>query len=180
VDTSISRFFYYAGWADKFDGHTHTTPMRGIAMSVHEPRGVMGIACPRDFPLLGFVSLVAPALAMGNRLVVIPSEVHPLSALDMYQVLDTSDLPGGALNLVCGDRDELSVVLAEHYNVDAIWYRGSARGSAEVERAAAGNLKATWVNYGRRCNYLGSVQGEGREYLRQATEVKTIWAPYGE
>lgn len=180
VDASISRLFSYAAWADKFDGRTHATPMRGITLSVHEPRGVIGIACAREYPLLGFLSLVAPAIAMGNRVVAIPSEAHPLSALDMVQVFDTSDLPGGVVNIVCGDRDELALVLAKHYDVDALWYRGTAAGSRAVEAASAANLKATWVNYGRRCDFMDPVQGEGRDYLRAATAVKTIWAPYGE
>ena len=180
VDTAISRLFTYAAWADKFDGKTHTTPMRGITMTVNEPRGVMGIACPVVAPLLGFVSLVAPAIAMGNRVVVIPSETQPLSALDMYQVFDTSDLPAGVVNIVCGAREELAEVLADHYNVDAIWYVGSAGGSARVEKAAAANLKASWVNYGKQRDWFKPAQGEGRDYLGAATEVKTIWAPYGE
>ncbi len=180
MDAAVSRWFSYAAWADKFDGRTHATPMRGITLSVHEPRGVVGIACPREFPLLGFTSLVAPAIAMGNRVVVIPSEVHALSAMDMVQVFETSDLPGGAVNIVCGERDALVQVLAEHYNVDALWYRGSQPGSQAVEQAAAGNLKATWVNYGKRCDYLDPAQGEGKDYLYAATELKTIWAPYGE
>lgn len=180
VDTAVSRWFSYAAWSDKFDGRTHATPMRGITLSVHEPRGVMGIACPREFPLLGFTSLVAPAIAMGNRVVVIPSEAHPLSAMDMVQVFDTSDLPGGTVNIVCGERDALAQVLAEHYNVDALWYRGSQAGSRAMEAASAANLKATWVNYGKRCDYLDPAQGEGKDYLYAATELKTIWAPYGE
>ncbi len=180
VNAAVSRWFSYAAWSDKFDGRTHATPMRGITLSVHEPRGVMGIACPREFPLLGFTSLVAPAIAMGNRVIVIPSEAHPLSAMEMVQVFDTSDLPAGAVNIVCGERESLVTVLAEHYNVDALWYRGSRDGSAAVERAAAANLKATWVNYGKRCDYLDPAQGEGRDYLFAATELKTIWAPYGE
>ncbi len=180
ADSAVSRWFSYAAWSDKFDGRTHATPMRGITLSVHEPRGVLGIACPREFPLLGFTSLVAPAIAMGNRVIVIPSDAHPLSAMDMVQVFDTSDLPGGTVNIVCGERDALATVLAEHYNVDALWYRGSQAGSEAVERAAAANLKATWVNYGKRCDYLDPAQGEGRDYLYAATELKTIWAPYGE
>lgn len=180
VEASVSRLFSYAAWADKFDGRTHATPLRGITMTVHEPRGVMGLVCPREFPLLGFVSLVAPAIALGNRVVAIPSEAHPLSALDMYQVFDTSDLPGGAVNIVCGDRDSLAMVLAEHHNVDALWYCGSPEGSAAVERAAAANLKATWVDGGRRRDFMNPDQGQGRDYLRAATEIKTIWAPYGE
>ena len=180
VDAAVDRLFSYAAWTDKFDGATHTVPQRSIAMTVYEPRGVIGIACPREFPLLGFISLVAPAIAMGNRVVAIPSEAGPLSALDMVQVFDTSDVPGGTVNIVCGDRDDLAEVLADHYNVDAMWYSGSAEGSARVEAAAAASLKATWVNHGKRCDYLDRGQGEGRDYLLAATEVKTVWAPYGE
>ena len=179
-ETSLSRLFTYAAWADKFDGATHTIPLRSVAMSVHEPKGVVGIVCPDEFPLLGFISLVAPAIAMGNRVVAVPSATHPLSATDLYQVLETSDIPAGAVNIVCGDADTLAATLAEHYNVDAIWYHGSPTGCAAVEKAAAANLKCTWVNHGKRYDFLDNTQGEGREYLQQATEIKTIWAPYGE
>ena len=140
----------------------------------------MGLVCPNEFPLLGFISLVAPAVAMGNRVVVIPSETHPLSATDLYQVFDTSDVPGGVINIVCGVHEELGRVLAEHYNVDALWYRGSPADCTAVEKASAANLKSTWMNYGRRYDLLDATQGEGRDYLRQATQLKTIWAPYGE
>ncbi|MEM0955909.1 MAG: aldehyde dehydrogenase family protein [Pseudomonadota bacterium] len=180
VDISISRLFSYAAWADKFDGRTHTTPLQGMVFSVNEPIGIIGIACPRAFPLLGFVSLVAPAIAMGNRVIALPSEAFPLSALDFYQVLDTSDLPGGVVNIVCGDRDALAVDLANHYGVDSVWYRGSADGAALVERASAASLKRSWVHADRYCDYYDATQGEGPDYLRHATEVKTIWAPYGE
>jgi aldehyde dehydrogenase (NAD+) len=180
VDATISRLFSYAAWADKFDGATHTIPMRGIAMSVHEPHGVMGLVCPAEFPLLGFVSMVAPAIAMGNRVVAIPSESAPLSATDFYQLLDTSDVPGGVVNIVCGERDELATVLADHYGVDALWYYGSQAGACSVEAAAAASLKYVWSNAGKRYDLMNNEQGEGRDYLRRATQVKTIWAPYGE
>ena len=180
VSLSIARLFSYAAWADKFDGRSHTTPLRGIVLSVNEPVGVIGIACPREFPLLGFVSLIAPAIAMGNRVIALPSERNPLPALDFYQVLDTSDVPDGVINIVCGDTDVLATVLAEHYGVDGVWYRGSAEGAAAVEQASAASLKRSWVHADLRCNYFNPEQGEGADYLRQATEVKTIWAPYGE
>jgi aldehyde dehydrogenase (NAD+) len=129
---------------------------------------------------LAFISLTAPALAMGNRVVAIPSERHPLSATDVYQVLDTSDLPGGVLNIVTGGRDELAQVLAEHDDVEAVWYFGPAAGGAAVERAAAGNLKRVWSNHGRGRDWYSSAQCEGPEILRHAVEVKNVWAPYGE
>ena len=180
VRASVARLFAAAAWADKYEGAVHQPPMRGIALALNEPLGVIGIACPDEQPLLAFLSLAAPALAMGNRVVAIPSERHPLSATDLYQVLDTSDLPGGALNIVTGARDELALVLAEHDDVDAIWYFGSAAGTAAVERASAGNLKRVWSDHGRRRDWFSDRQAEGRDVLRHAVNVKNVWAPYGE
>lgn len=90
---SIQRLFSYAAWADKYDGAVHSTPLRGVVLALPEPIGVIGIGCPDEYPLLGFVSLVAPAIAMGNTVVAVPSEKYPLSATDLYQVLETSDVP---------------------------------------------------------------------------------------
>lgn len=180
VQMSIERWFTYAAWADKYDGGVHHTLPRHITMAVPEPMGVIGIACPTQQPLLGFVSLVAPALAVGNRVVVIPSEQYPLAATDLYQVFDTSDVPGGAVNIVTGQREALARVLAEHDDVAAMWYFGTAAGSATVERASIGNLKRTWVDNGRVRNWYDPVQGAGREFLWHATRVKNIWIPYGE
>ena len=180
VDASISRLFTYAAWADKYDGLVHSTPVRDVTLAMNEPIGVMGVVCPDEFPLLGFVSLVAPAIAMGNTLIVIPSEKYPLSATDFYQVLETSDVPDGVVNIVTGPRETLTQVLAEHDDVDAVWYFGTAEGSKKVEYASAGNMKRTWVNYGHARDWLDVSQGEGQEYLREATQVKNIWVPYGE
>ena len=117
---------------------------------------------------------------MGNRVVAVPSERYPLAATDLYQVLDTSDVPAGVVNIVTGARDELAKVLAEHDEVDAMWYVGPAAGSRIVELASIGNMKRTWVNYGRRRDWFDRTQGEGRELLRHAVQVKNIWVPYGE
>ena len=180
VTAAVDRWFTYAAWADKYDGQVHGVPIRGVAMAMKEPVGVIGLTCPNAAPLLGCVSLVAPAIAMGNAVVVVPSEAHPLAATDLYQVFDTSDLPGGVVNLVTGPKDELTGVMADHYGVDALWYHGSAEGSAEVERRAAANLKRTWVNHGLATDWHDPAQGEGETYLRAATEVKNVWVPYGE
>jgi aldehyde dehydrogenase (NAD+) len=180
VEASISRLFSYAAWADKFEGVVHRPPIRGAVLAMLEAIGVIGIACPDEYPLLGFISLVAPAIAMGNALVVVPSKDSSLSATDCYQVLETSDLPNGVVNIVTGDRDTLSQVLADHDDVDAMWYFGSAEGCKSVELASAGNMKRTWVNYGHPRNWLDPVQGEGEEFLRESTQVKNIWIPYGE
>jgi aldehyde dehydrogenase (NAD+) len=180
VELSIRRLYTYAAWADKWDGDVHHTPFRMVTLAMPEAIGVMGIACPDEAPLLGFVSLVAPAIAMGNAVVAIPSERWPLAATDFYQVLDTSDVPGGVVNIVTGKRDELAETLAAHDDVDSVWYFGTAEGSEMVERLSAGNMKRTWVGHGRPRDWTDSIQGEGQEFLRQATNVKNIWVPYGE
>ncbi|MDQ6695495.1 MAG: aldehyde dehydrogenase family protein [Chloroflexota bacterium] len=180
VDASIERLFTYAAWADKHDGAVHRTPSRNVTLAMPEPIGAVSLICPEDYPLLGFISLVAPSICTGNTVVVVPSERHPLSATDFYSVLETSDLPAGVVNIVTGPREILSKVLAEHDDVDASWYFGTAEGSKSVEYASAGNMKRTWVNYGHTRDWLDKRQGEGQEFLREATHVKNIWTPYGE
>jgi aldehyde dehydrogenase (NAD+) len=145
---------------------------------MNEPFGVMALLCPNESPLLAMISLMMPALAMGNRVVVVPSQTHPLIATDFYQVLETSDVPAGTVNIVTGDRDELAKTLAEHDEVAALWYHGD--NSALFEKASAGNVKSTWVNDGKQIDWLNSEQAQGTEYLRRATQVKNIWIPYGE
>ena len=179
VDAAISRLFTYAAWADKHDGAVHDVPLRGVSLAMHEPIGVVGVACPDVYPLLGFVSLVAPLLATGNRVIAVPSERYPIAATDLYSVLETSDVPAGAVNIVTGARDALAKVLADHDDVDALWYVGSQAGAGAVERAAAANLKRTWTEWTGR-EWLDPRVGEGRAFLRRAVQVKNIWIPYGE
>jgi aldehyde dehydrogenase (NAD+) len=179
VDASIARLFTYAAWADKWDGAVHQTPIRGTTLAMNEPIGVLGIAAPDEFPLLGFVSLVAPAIAVGNTVIVIPSESNPIPATEFYTVLETSDVPDGVINVVTGASDALVRVLAEHDDVDGVWYFGNAAGVKAVELASAANMKRTWAT-ARSRDWLDSRQGEGREFLRRASEVKNIWIPYGE
>ncbi len=179
VECSIDRLFTYAAYADKYGGTVQETPNRALVVATREPVGVIGITCPDENPLLGFVSLVAPAIARGNTTVVIPSQTHPLSVTDFYQVLDTSDLPGGVVNIITGDRDHLTKTLVDHDDVNAMWYFGSAAGSREVELRSAENMKRTWVNYGIPRDWYNRDQGEGEEFLIEATQVKNIWVPYG-
>ena len=179
VDASISRLFTYAAWADKWDGAVHHTPIRGVTLAMNEPVGVVGIAAPDDVPLLGFVSLMAPAIAVGNTVIVVPSESQPIAATEFYTVLETSDVPDGVINVITGAKDVLAKVLAEHDDVDGMWYFGNAAGVKAVELASASNMKRTWAS-ARSRDWLDSRQGEGREFLRRASEVKNIWIPYGE
>ncbi|HEY6218607.1 MAG TPA: aldehyde dehydrogenase family protein, partial [Gemmatimonadaceae bacterium] len=179
VEASISRLFTYAAWADKWDGNVHSVPIRGIAIAMNEPIGVIGIGCPEEQPLLGFVSLVAPAITTGNTVIAIPSEAHPLAATDFYSVLETSDVPAGVINIVTGAKDALAKTLAEHDDVEGMWYFGSTDGVKAVELASASNMKRTWATWYRR-DWLDPRVGEGREFLRQASQVKNVWVPYGE
>jgi aldehyde dehydrogenase (NAD+) len=180
VSKSVERLFYYAAWADKYEGRVHAVPFRNVTLAMPEVWGILGIICPAENPLLSFISLIAPSLALGNRLVVVPSWRFPLIVTDFYQVLDTSDVPGGAINLVTGDPDELGGVLAQHDDVAALWCIGSKELSQKIERDSSGNLKATWVNFGKSRDWFDDRQGQGIEYLRRAVQVKNIWIPYGE
>lgn len=177
VEAAIDRLFACAAWADKWDGAARAVPIRGVALAMNEPAGVIGIVAPDEAPLLGFVTLVGAAIAMGNTVVAVPSEPFPLAATDLAQVLETSDVPAGVVNIVTGRHGELADTLARHLDVDAVWCFSSSPLSAAVERLAAGNLKRTWVNQGRATDWAGF---DLTRALREATEVKTIWVPWGE
>jgi aldehyde dehydrogenase (NAD+) len=179
VAATISRLFTYAAWADKHDGAVHDVPLRGVTLALHEPIGVVGVACPDPYPLLGLVSLMAPLIATGNRVVAVPSVRFPLSGTDLCSVLETSDLPDGVVNIVTGPRESLVTTLAEHDDVDAVWYFGTQAGAGVVEAESAANLKRTWTEWTGR-EWLDPRVGEGREFLRKAVQVKNIWIPYGE
>ncbi|SFT92725.1 aldehyde dehydrogenase family protein [Sedimentitalea nanhaiensis] len=177
VEASIQRLFSAAAWADKYDGQVHSVPIRGVALAMKEPVGIIGALCADEAPLLGLVSVMAPAIAMGNRVVLAASEPYPLAATDFYQVLDTSDVPGGVVNILTGAHADLAPTLAAHLNVDAVWSFSSTDLSADIERASAGNLKRTWVNNGQAVDWF---KPRTAQFLAQATEIKTIWVPYGE
>lgn len=179
VDAAIDRLFTYAAYADKNDGAVHVPPLRGVALAMNEPVGVVGVICPDEAPLLALISLIAPLVAMGNRVVVVPSAANPLAATDLYSVLETSDLPAGVINIVTGDPLELGGVLSSHNDVEAVWAFGSAELSKNVEENSAGNLKRTFVDHGRQIDWFSAV-AQGQEWLRRSTEVKNIWIPYGE
>src|SRR5882724_5975674 len=180
VTTSIERIFTYAAWADKYDGAVHNPPFRNIAIAMNEPIGTVGIVCPQAHPLLGFMSLVMPVLAAGNTAIVIPSEAYPLITADLYQLFDTSDLPGGAVNIVTGYASQLLKTLAEHDDIDAIWCFGDEANASAAKSFSTGNLKQVFTNEGRAIDWFNATQAEGRWYLQHATQVKNVWVPYGE
>jgi aldehyde dehydrogenase (NAD+) len=173
-------------YADKYGGVIQETDgFHGVTAAVNEPLGVIGIAAPAEFPLLGFISLVAPAVVRGNAVVAVPSQTAPLAVTDLYQVLDTSDLPGGVINIVTGQKDVLTKTLAEHQDVDSVWYScraGDHVGRYHVERLAADNMKRVFCPCppGREdfmSQALSRVASD--ELLREASEVKNIWVPLG-
>jgi aldehyde dehydrogenase (NAD+) len=152
-------------------------PMRAVALAMKEPVGVIGALCADEAPLLGLVSVMAPALARGNRVVLAASTAFPLAATDFFQVLETSDVPAGVVNILTGDAGDLAQPMAAHMNVDAVWSFSSADLATPIEAASALNLKRTWVNNAAAIDWS---LDHSRAFLQQATEVKNIWVPYGE
>jgi aldehyde dehydrogenase (NAD+) len=180
VEASIQRIFSYAAWADKFDGAVHNPPFRNIAIAMNEAIGTVGMISPAEAPLLGFLSLVMPLVAVGNTVIAVPSEKYPLITGDLYQLFDTSDLPGGVINIVSGYVSQLLKPLAEHDDIDAIWCYGDDATVASAKAMSTGNLKQVWTNEGRAIDWFDSKVAEGRWFLEHATQVKNIWVPYGE
>jgi aldehyde dehydrogenase (NAD+) len=179
VDLSIERLFSFAGMADKFEGRVHAPPARAVTLALHEPVGVIGIVAADEAPLLGLISLVAPALAMGNTVVAVPSQKYPLLATDLYQVIEYSDVPAGAINIVTGKTAELAGVLARHDDVDGLWIVADSDVCKSAEAESIGNLKRVWTSNGRSVDWTSDLVG-GEAFLRRAVEVKNVWVPYGD
>jgi len=174
VEDSISTLFTFAAWADKYDGQVHGVPIRGVALAMKEPVGNIACFCSDNHPLLGLVSPMAAAVAMGNRIVLAPSEPFPLAATDFIQILETSDVPAGVVNILTGQHNDLAEHAAKHADIDAIWSFSSSDLSHTIEHGAASNLKRTWVNDGQ------DAAPTAKDMLAAATEIKNIWIPYGE
>ncbi|TNC74905.1 aldehyde dehydrogenase family protein [Rubellimicrobium roseum] len=176
VEASIRTLFRWAAWADKVDGRAAGAPFRGVALAMREPVGTIGVLCDDRSPLLGLVATLAPAIALGNRAILVASEPFPLAATDFYQVLETSDVPSGVVNILTGSHGELAPVLASHLDIDAVWSFSSQPLARTIEAKSAGNLKRTWVETRAR----DWTRPDDRSFIEAATEVKTVWIPYGE
>ncbi|EDL22815.1 aldehyde dehydrogenase 16 family, member A1, isoform CRA_b [Mus musculus] len=179
VELSVRRL---QTWGTRVQDQGQTlqvTGLRGPVLRLREPLGVLAVVCPDEWPLLAFVSLLAPALAHGNAVVLVPSGACPLLALEVCQ--DIAPLfPAGLVSVVTGDRDHLTRCLALHQDVQALWYFGSAQGSQFVEWASAGNLKSVWVNRGFPRAWDVEVQGAGQELSLHAARTKALWLPMGD
>ena len=177
VEAALQSLFTYAAWADKYDGQAHGVPIRGIALAMKEPVGVIGALCPAQSPLLGLVAIMAPTIAMGNRVILSASDAFPLAATDFYQILDTSDVPAGVVNILTGSHADVAETMARHMDIDAVWSFGDPALDHVIEQGSASNLKRTWVQNGLAQDWYKT---DAKTFLMHATEVKNIWVPYGE
>lgn len=169
-DASLDAVLEFAAWADKHDGAVHGVPGRILCYTRHEPVGCVGVVSPDAGALLGLVRPLAACLAMGNAAIMLASPANPLPAVRLYRVLEASDVPAGVANLLTGQRDEVVPTMADHDGLESLWCFAPGW-AAEVERRSAGNLKRTWTG----CSAAAGTE----EYLRQATQVKNVWVPFG-
>ena len=178
VNASIDRLIYYAGWCDKFQqvfSAVNPVASSHFNFSVYEPMGVAAVLAPEESGLLGLVSVVAPVIAGGNSCVVLASESKPLSAVTFAEVLNSSDVPGGVVNILTGNRGELIPHMSTHMDVNAIVYTGdNADEIALIQDNATENLKR--VIFNKNATNAGS-DGENPYCIMDAMEVKTTWHP---
>jgi acyl-CoA reductase-like NAD-dependent aldehyde dehydrogenase len=173
VERSIDRLVWYAGWADKLPqvlGSSNPVAGPYFNFTLPEPTGVVGIVAPEEPALAGLISRIAPAIVGGNTTVVLTSEGSPLAALELAEVLATSDVPGGVVNLISGPRDELAPILAGHMDVNAIDLAGADGQMEELERLAADNVKRV---------VHGAPDDQSPWEIASFLELKTVWHPIG-
>jgi aldehyde dehydrogenase (NAD+) len=170
VQEALNTLFTYAAWADKYDSQVHGVPIRGVALAMKEPVGVIA-ALSDARPLAGLIEIIAPALAMGNRVIATASEAFPLAATDFIQILETSDVPAGVANILTGDHIDLATHMGGHMDIDAVWSFSDPALSKTIENASSSNLKRTLI---------APAPLTTKDMLAAATEVKNIWIPYGE
>ncbi|MEM9319316.1 MAG: aldehyde dehydrogenase family protein [Pseudomonadota bacterium] len=176
VSASIAQLFSFAALADKVEGRAKPVPTRGLALALPEPVGLIAALAPEEAPLLAPVTLIGAAMSMGNRLVLVAAQTAPLVATDLYQILDTSDVPAGVVNVLTGDHGALAAPMASHLELDAVWSFSGTDLSAEIEELASGNLKRVWVNHGQNPDWTNAPINS---FIEAATETKTVWVPYG-
>jgi len=173
VERAIDRWVWYAGFADKLAqvlGGANPVSGPYFNFTVPEPTGVVAVIAPEEPPLLGLVSRIAPAVVGGNAVVAVASEAHPLAAIELAEVLATSDLPGGVVNLLTGHRAEIAPWLASHMDVNAIDVTGADGLRGDLERAAADNVKRI---------VLGAPDSQSLYEISAFLELKTVWHPIG-
>ena len=180
-DLSCERIFYYASMADKFEGVIHNPPLRGLTMAVKEPIGVITSILDDNQPLLSLATVMSSVFANGNTNIIVPSEQTALIATLMYQVLDTSDVPAGYINILTAKQNELNLTLAQHENIDGIWaFSENAKTRSSIIKETAFNLKRFWCPKNKNIDWSSNSEEFLLEFLYQGSQVKNIWIPYGE
>jgi acyl-CoA reductase-like NAD-dependent aldehyde dehydrogenase len=180
VALSINRIVYYAGWADKYQQlFSRVNPVSSpyYNFSTPEPTGVVAVIAPDDSCLLGFLSVIVPAVVGGNTVVILASESYPLCGITFAEVLHSSDVPGGVINIMSGRRSELIEQFSSHMDVNAIIYCGVDSGHASmIEKNTALNVKRA-VNYADQ-NWINP-DAQGPYHIMKNQEIKTTWHPIG-
>ena len=180
-DQSIERLFYYGAMADKFEGSIHNPPIRGLTLAVKEPIGVVANILNDDFPLLSLITTLGANFAAGNASIIVPGQNTSLLATELYQLLETSDVPAGYINILTTKQNSLNKILAEHENIDGIWYFSENNNERlKVIQSTTSNLKRTWCPQSKNLDWSSKEEDFLEEFLYQSTQVKNIWIPYGE
>ena len=178
---SCERLFYYASMADKFEGVIHNPPLRGLTLAMKEYLGVLSIILSDNQPLLSLITTLGSSFATGNSNIIVPGQKTSLIATELYQVLDTSDVPGGYINILTSIQEELNTTLSQHENIDAIWYFGNSHTSkTQIIKNSVSNLKRFWCPEEKNIDWSNTSKNFLDEFLFQSTQVKNIWLPYGE
>ena len=178
---SCERIFYYAAMADKFEGKIHNPPFRGITLAQKENIGTIAVILSEHDPLLSLVTCMSSVFSTGNTQLIIPGQNTSLIATELYQVLDTSDIPDGYINILTAKKNELNSTLSKHENIDGIWYFGNSQKSrAEIVHNSTSNLKRFWCPEEKNIDWTNSSKIFLDEFLHQSTQIKNIWIPYGE
>ena len=178
---SCERLFYYAAMADKFEGNVHNPPMRGLTLAMKEPLGVMTCILSDDSPLLNLVTVMGSVFSTGNTNIIVPGQKTSLIATELYQVLDTSDVPGGYVNILTAKENELNKTLSQHENIEGIWYFGADSAQrSEIIKNTTSNIKRYWCPEEKHLDWTNASEEFLNEFLYQSTQVKNIWIPYGE
>ncbi len=178
---SCERLFYFASMADKFEGKVHNPPMRGLTLAVKEPLGVMATILNDNLPLLSLSTILGSIFSTGNTNIIVPSEKTSLIATELYQVLETSDVPAGYVNILTSKEGELVPTLSSHENIDGIWFFGENKNEKSLLiNNTTSNLKRFWCPEHVNINWFSEDKNFLEEFLHQSTQIKNIWIPYGE
>ena len=180
-DLSCERLFYYASMSDKFEGMIHNPPIRGITLAMKESIGVITSILSDDSPLINLTTILGACFATGNSNIIIPGQKTSLIATELYQVLDTSDVPDGYVNILTSIQDELNTTLSQHEYIDGIWYFGKSIDSkSKIIKNTTSNLKRYWCPSEKNIDWANNTKEFLDEFLYQSTQIKNIWIPYGE